>query len=159
MEASFPPDEHRPYEEQKALLSRAEYRIYVWEEAGEICGFAAVWALGAFFFLEHLAVAEAVRNAGIGGKLLRAVCAGANNRVVLEVELPASELCRRRIGLYERCGFCSNEYDYTQPPISKGKAPVPLRIMTYGSAVCEEEFRAIRDVLYSCVYQVKEKLE
>lgn len=153
MEESFPSDERRPYEEQKALLSRPEYRIEVWEEDGCICGFAAVWELDGFLFLEHLAVNPKDRNCGIGAKILQELLAKEMLPLCLEVELPETELAARRIGFYERNGLCYNEYDYTQPPISKGKEPVPLRIMTSGGTVTEDEFIRIKQFLYKRVYR------
>ena len=74
-------------------------------------------------------------------------------QICLEVELPEDELTRRRIGFYERNGFVFNEYPYIQPPISKGKSPVPLRIMTYGEAITRETFEAMKNVLYRSVYK------
>ncbi|MBQ3055794.1 MAG: GNAT family N-acetyltransferase [Oscillospiraceae bacterium] len=155
MEASFPTDEYRPYTEQKALFSREEYRMYGMVEAGEICAFAAVWELGEITFLEHLAVAETHRNRGLGAALLQDLAACANGTICLEVELPETDLSRRRIGFYERCGFSFNEYDYTQPPISKGKSPIPLRIMSHGGPLSEMGFHHVRDTLYRTVYGVK----
>lgn len=153
MEESFPSDERRPYEEQKVLLSRPEYRIEVWEEDGCICGFAAVWEFSEFTFLEHLAVDAACRNRGIGGKLLSGLLSKSKKTLCLEVELPETELAARRIGFYERNGFCLNEYPYSQPPISKGKQAVPLMIMTSGRTVTADEFAQIKQILYTRVYQ------
>ena len=155
LEESFPSDERRPKNGQKALFSKEEYRMYGVKENGTLCGFCAVWTFPEFLFLEHLAVTETHRSRGLGAAMLRELCG--MGRVVLEVEPPETELARRRIGFYERCGFFYNDYDYTQPPIFEGKQPIPLRIMTYGGAVCEAEFCAIRDVLYSRVYHVKEE--
>ena len=155
MEASFPNDEYRPKAEQEALFSREEYEMYGVEEDGKLCAFAAVWELGEVTFLEHLAVEGSQRNRGLGAKLLSDLSQVVKGRLVLEVELPETELAKRRIGFYERCGFCYNDFDYTQPPISKGKAPVPLRIMSYKNPLSEEEFATVRDTLYARVYGIK----
>ena len=70
MEHSFPLDEHRPYEEQEALLQREQYRIVgAMGERGELAGFMAVWEFPEFLFLEHFAVAETYRNRGMGPRL------------------------------------------------------------------------------------------
>lgn len=74
-------------------------------------------------------------------------------QICLEVELPEDELTRRRIGFYERNGFVFNEYPYIQPPISKGKSPVPLRVMTYGKGITRQAFEEMRKVLYRRVYK------
>lgn len=153
MEQSFPLEEYRAYEDQKRLLEDSAYRIYVAKENGKILGFGAVWQLDKWLFLEHLAVTPECRNRGIGGQLLGHF---AKKRCCLEVELPETELARRRIGFYERNGFFLNGYPYMQPSLGEGRSPVPLRIMTSGSTITPEEFAQLQRLLYSRVYGQKE---
>lgn len=154
MEQSFPADEYRPYEAQKALLSDPAYHIYVeTDEHDLIRGFIAVWDLNNCLFIEHLACAKEYRNNGLGANLLSFILEGSEKTVCLEVEPPESEINVRRIGFYERNGFIFNPYPYTQPVLAAGRSPVPLFIMTSGRAVKETEFIAIRDALYNRVYQ------
>ena len=148
MQASFPDDEYRPYEEQIALFQELEYRIYYMP-----AGFLAVWEFESFIYIEHFAVDPALRNSGTGSAMLQELVKQYQKPICLEVELPEDELTRRRIGFYERNGFVFNEYPYIQPPISKGKSPVPLRIMTYGSAITRETFEEMKEVLYRRVYK------
>ena len=75
-------------------------------------------------------------------------------RICLEVEFPDNEISRRRIGFYERNGFVLNNYPYIQPPISEGRNPVPLKIMTTDKGITEEQFNKIRALLYKYVYNV-----
>ena len=103
--------------------------------------------------MEHFAVDPKLRNSGTGSGMLQELVKLSKKPVCLEVELPDAELARRRIGFYERNGFVFNDYSYMQPPISKGKSPVPLRIMTYGKAVSQEEFEQIQKSLYQRVYK------
>ena len=115
MEESFPPDEHRPYKAQKALLSNPLYRIYVLEKGEEIAAFMATWNLSDFLFLEHFAVKPAHRNQGLGGELLAELSKIEGKRICLEAEPPETPLAERRIGFYLRCGFSQNTYPYHQP--------------------------------------------
>lgn len=155
LEESFPLDEYRPREEQLALLSNSRYHVLgVSTEEGALKALLAVWEFDTILFVEHFAVAPAARNGGLGSAALQELLHSTEKTVCLEVELPEGELPRRRIGFYERNGFVFNAYPYMQPPISKGKQPVPLRIMTYGRAVDEAEFCSIRDTLYTHVYCV-----
>ena len=154
MQASFPLDEYRPCDEQHALLADARYRLHTITENGHAVAFAATWNFDSFLFVEHLAVSPHCRNRGLGAALLARLQA-AHKRLCLEVELPENELSRRRIGFYERCGFTFNEYPYTQPPISRGRAPVPLRLMSTDGPLTPAEFTAVRDTLYHEVYHVK----
>ena len=149
MERSFPPEEYRPYDAQKALLSDPAYTIWCAREETEILGFAAVWELEGWLFLEHLAVAPERRNRGVGAALLGFL---AGKRCCLEAEPPETEIARRRIGFYERNGFFLNDYPYTQPSLGQGRSPVPLNLMTTGSAVTPEEFQKLKALLYARVY-------
>ena len=153
MQASFSDDEYRPYDEQLALFEEPEYRIYYMP-----AGFLAVWEFESFIYIEHFAVDPALRNSGTGSAMLQELVKQYQKPICLEVELPEDELTRRRIGFYERNGFVFNEYPYIQPPISKGKSPVPLRIMTYRSEITREEFQKMNEILYRRVYKCEARI-
>lgn len=149
MEQSFPEDERRPYTEQKALLDNPVYSIYIDNNEN---AFIATWEFENFIFIEHFAVKKECRNTGLGSKMLLEFIEKQEKTVCLEVELPEAELAKRRINFYERNGFFLNEYDYFQPPISKGKKMVPLMIMTSKNKVSEDTFKNLRNILYKEVY-------
>ena len=153
MQASFSDDEYRPYDEQLALFEEPEYRSYYMP-----AGFLAVWEFESFIYIEHFAVDPALRNSGTGSAMLQELVKQYQKPICLEVELPEDELTRRRIGFYERNGFVFNEYPYIQPPISKGKSPVPLRIMTYKSEITREEFQKMKEILYRRVYKCEARI-
>ena len=153
MQASFSDNEYRPYDEQLALFEEPEYRIYYMP-----AGFLAVWEFESFIYIEHFAVDPALRNSGTGSAMLQELVKQYQKPICLEVELPEDELTRRRIGFYERNGFVFNEYPYIQPPISKGKSPVPLRIMTYRSEITREEFQKMKEILYRRVYKCEARI-
>ncbi|MBQ6895574.1 MAG: GNAT family N-acetyltransferase, partial [Clostridia bacterium] len=103
MEDSFPEDERRPYDEQKMLLNKENYHIYVVKNTiGRISAFIAVWNFKDFIFLEHFAVDSSLRNSGIGSRVLKDIKSKYNKIICLEVEHPESEITRRRVGFYER---------------------------------------------------------
>lgn len=157
METSFPTDEYRPYEEQKALLENPLYHPYVLadEETGGLKAFIAVWNFTSFSFVEHFAVNPSYRNLGLGSQMLQELQSMLPHQICLEVELPETEMAARRIGFYQRNGFFYNDYPYMQPSISEGRNPIPLRIMTSGQAIALEDFLHIKEVLYTEVYKVK----
>lgn len=156
MERSFPEDERRTKEEQRALLDNPLYHLYILrdEVSLDVKAFVAVWKLDMVVFVEHLAVNPQFRNGGLGSLILKELMQIYDEKICLEVEPPIEEMAKRRIGFYERNGFFLNSYDYMQPPISEGRRSIPLLIMTSGSEVTEEEFGKIRDLLYSRVYQI-----
>ena len=154
LETSFPADEYRTYDEQKALLEHTAYEIYVLPDSDEttIKAFIAAWNFDSFALFEHFAVNPTYRNHGIGSKFLGELVRMFGKMVCLEVEPPNNEIASRRIGFYQRNNFFLNKYSYTQPPISPGKNPVPLLIMTYGRYINGTEFAKIKEALFTRVY-------
>lgn len=155
MEASFPRDEHRPYAAQRALFADPAYRVYAHYKGNDLLAFLAVWDLGSFAFIEHFAVKPECRGGGLGSRLLQELASLLNKPLCLEAELPDSDLARRRIGFYQRNGFCQNPYPYTQPALAEDQNPIPLCILTSPNPITEPEFLSIRNALYKKVYNVK----
>lgn len=154
MEESFPSEEYRSYDEQKALLNNPAYTIYVLNnEHQDIMAFIAVWEFDDFAFIEHFAVNPNYRNGGIGARVLNEMVELLSITVCLEVEPPETEMAKRRIGFYKRNKFFLNDYPYMQPSISPGKAAIPLLIMTTGGTVDEATFEQMKDTLYAKVYK------
>ncbi len=157
MEKSFPVDELRTYEDEKALLDIPEYDVYYLPEAdGGVLGFITAWKFKAFSYLDHFAVNPDRRNGGIGAGILNETVKTLGGLVCLEVELPETEIAKRRIAFYTRNGFYLNDFPYVQPPISKGRQPVPLQLMTTGGRISDGDFGAIKSELYRNVYKVPE---
>lgn len=156
LEESFPKDEYRSYEGQKKLMDEPAYTVYGCRDAEnrKLLAVLTAWEFDGFIFFEHFAVTPGSRNTGIGGRMLCDLLRRLKKPVCLEVELPKTTLSGRRIGFYERNGFCLNPYPYWQPPIEKGRNPIPLRLMTSGRPVTQEEYEQIKKILYTKVYQV-----
>ncbi|MCI5751007.1 MAG: GNAT family N-acetyltransferase [Oscillospiraceae bacterium] len=156
MEKSFPTDERRPYSKQKALLDDPLYSIYgVKSDSGDITAFITVWQFESFAYVEHFAVDPDCRGSGIGSAVLKEIVSELSCLVCLEVELPETDMAKRRIAFYERNGFVTNDYPYIQPPYSEEQSPLPLIIMTSGRTVSEDEFKEMKGLLYKNVYKVK----
>ena len=96
MEESFPIDERRTYEEQKALLNNKLYSIYILSdiENDNIKAFIAIWQFDDFAFVEHFAVSSSYRNGGIGALILQEVQKLLSCMICLEVELPEEEMAK-----------------------------------------------------------------
>ena len=156
MEESFPRDERRSREAQRKILDVSWYHLYGYRAHGELMAFLAVWEFDTFLFVEHFAVRKSCRNGGLGAVLLTQLTTQSRKPVILEVELPTGELEARRIAFYERNGFYYNDYFYMQPPIAEGRNAIPLRLMTTGGPLDEEEFSRMQRLLYKNVYGVPE---
>ena len=156
MEEAFPIEEFREYERQKALLDKDDYFLYVCKNSrNEILGFISFWKLDGFYYGEHLAVTEKGRNGGIGSFIFNWCLEHRKGKHVLEVEVPDEEIKKRRINFYKRLGFYYNEYEYIQPPMRKTTEPIPLMIMSYPTALSEQEFEHCRDQIYKVAYGYK----
>ena len=154
MEESFPKDEYRSRENQKALLSVPEYHLYCKRIDDKIAGLLAFWDLGEVIFIEHFAVKKELRNKGLGKEMLGELLTEKKAIFCLEVELPQNETARRRIAFYERMGFHFHNFPYVQPSMDQGREPIPLRIMTNSPFLSKDEFEKLRDLLYKKIYKV-----
>lgn len=149
---SFLKVEFRSYEAQKRLLKKDSYQILFCFIGDKIVGVMALWNLEDFWFIEHFAVTTALRNKGIGKKMLDFVKLSFEKYVILEVELPYNEMNKKRIGFYQRNGFLYNDYEYYQHPLNKGDKPLPLRIMSFPNEINKEQFDKVAETLKVNVY-------
>ena len=83
----------------------------------------------------------------------------AEKMIILEVEPPTEEIAVRRVRFYERNGFFFNDYPYIQPSMGEGRKETPLFLMSTERKIDEEEYRMIRNTLYTKVYGKKDVLE
>ena len=153
MQDSFPNDEYRFKDEQKALFGIENYAVYLAKDGAKTIAFLAVWEFLDFIFLEHFAVDKSYRGKGIGSEMLTNLASIYDKPICLEVELPDNQIAINRIEFYKKNGYFYNEYEYYQPPISRGKNPVPLRIVSYKKPLDKLEFVAVKDTLYKLVYK------
>lgn len=152
IEESFPIDEYRPYEAQRALLLNRHYKIFVYEEDHEIAGFFAAWEGPGFIFIEHFAVKASKRNGGLGSRLLKAFIKQQTKPIVLEIEPPEGGIEKRRVGFYERNGFDLNQWSYVQPALAKGQSPVPVVLMSYPGPLQEQSYESFKNWVFEHVY-------
>lgn len=155
MEKSFPSIERRTYEEQLSLLEDENYKIIgLKDNQNKVLAFIAMWQFEDFNFIEHFAVDDTLRGHGMGTYILNeCLKIMGDKKVILEVELPEDDICKRRIGFYKRCGFSFNSYNYLQPSLQEGYPLLPLRIMSYPEILNETDFYKFRDVVYKKVYK------
>ncbi len=92
-------------------------------------------------YIDHFAIALKQRNKGIGKLILNKFIERSNKSIILEVELPTSNINKRRIRFYERVGFKLNQHYYEIPPIKEDQSPLQLSLMSYPNFINEEEVR------------------
>lgn len=154
MKQSFPVDEYRDLAELRRFAdTNPLFTVTVIFDGKEAVGFIGYWQLDDFVYIEHFAINPSMRNRNYGSRSLRQFCTEAKRPVVLEVELPETELAKRRIGFYERNGFILWPDRYIQPAYKPESASLEMRIMAYG-AMQASDFGRVRDLLYTNVYGV-----
>lgn len=149
---AFPENEHRSREDHKALLNNPIYQLNYIRENQQVLGFWSLWNIGAFSFMEHLALDNSCRGKGYGTKVFEILFSSLDRPLILEVERPDTEEAQRRIALYQRLGLHLNLYDYYQPPLQPGFEPVPMYLMSWPEPLEEDAFNTVRERLYDIVY-------
>src|SRR5699024_9780780 len=152
LEEAFPPSERRTKADQKKLMDLEEYSIFGLKERGNLIGFVAEWEGPEYRFVEHFVVDEAFRGNGVGSGLLNDYHDLSDKPVILEVEPPENDVQKKRIKFYEKNGYHLSEYSYVQPTINADIKGVPLVLMSYPDRLNDDLFLALKDWLFSTVY-------
>lgn len=154
-EAAFPKFERRPWPQQLLLLKEKKLRLLQLVYEGQFAGFVFYWQLSEYILIEHFAIIEALRSKGIGSIVIQHM-AGVAKFIVLETE-PADHGpdAVRRIDFYEKLGFITLPYPYSQPPYADGYPAQKMSLMqnkphTGGAA----EFEKLKQEIYATVYGV-----
>lgn len=158
MECSFPPEEHRPLDELRQYTDhKSHFHVHIITCDQVPAGFITCWDFGHFRYLEHFAIDPAYRNGGYGKQVLELLCRESDLPIVLEVEMPETEMARRRIGFYQRAGFQLWTKPYKQPPYRDKDGYLPMLLMVHGPMDCEKDFETVQWQIYQEVYHVKER--
>lgn len=152
---TFPQEECYPYAYHQKAFQREDLfgRKYIVD--GEIKAFTTGFRQKGYLFLDYFAVDKNLRGHGLGGQFFKQVIESANCPVIIEVELPETDIAKRRIGFYQRLGFQLNTFTYRMPLISDGFGDTPLYIMSYPNPIPDNDCQALVNDIYQNVYRVK----
>lgn len=118
-----------------------------------LVGYVCYWEFEKFLYVEHFAISKEMRGTGVGSKFLKEFSENSTKPIILEVELPETEIAEKRIKFYERLGYVVNHYPYTQPAYQPESNPVDMFVMSYGSSLSETDFndytKKIKKVVYN----------
>lgn len=140
---SFPGKERRGETQMIAALADPDFRADAIRRRGRTVGILFHWQYGDTSYIEHLAVAPALRGQHIGADVLTDFCRG--RRVVLEIDPPETEIARRRQCFYERVGFVVNPHLYIHPSYGDPEQPHRLVLMSYPAPLTNDEARGFAD--------------
>ncbi|MDR2911369.1 MAG: GNAT family N-acetyltransferase [Bacteroidales bacterium] len=138
---SFPPEERRRLNTQRKIMNHRQYHFELITDNNMFVGFILWWGFNDVRYIEHLATMPHLRGKGYGQRILNSFITASNIPVLLEVEHPADNISRRRIGFYQRAGFVLNEHKYSHPPYKKGGQYVSLMLMTCPDAITGEQLK------------------
>lgn len=140
---AIPANERKPEGELQSLLSRKEYRVFLWEEDRRILGFAILYRSteNPCALLEYMAVDRRFRGAGIGSRILAElwspeVLGRETDICLVEVDAPGerhadSEIRRRRQDFYRRNGcYLIQDLSYILPLPFQGDPP-DMQLMSF----------------------------
>ena len=147
---SFPFHEQRTFDSQRAILHCAEYHFDLIEEDGEPRGAILFWETADFIYVEHFFIFPEWRGGGIGSRTLE-VLKSRGKTVILEIDPPRDEVSVRRLGFYERAGFCKNAYSHVHPPYHIGAAGHELVVMTAPAPIDKNRYDAFAAYLKDVV--------
>ena len=128
-ERSFPANERRTREDHQRALGDAAFHACAAVENGQLIAIAFYWQTAEFTYLEHLAVNSAMRGTGCGTRVLQALLDETQSPLILEIEPPEDDVCRRRKHFYERLGLVMGDFPHWQFPYQPGTEGAPLCIM------------------------------
>lgn len=138
-EKAFPKEERRSINDQKKIFKNKKYHFEVIVDKELFVGLLFWWEFRDLRFVEYFATSEKVRNKGFGQRILYEFINRSVKPIVLEVELPSSEIRQRRIGFYERIGFHLNPHNYEIPPMEEGGEALELLIMSFPNEISQGE--------------------
>lgn len=155
---AFPPEERRSEWIDEGTISsfieeKDDFNIIIASIDDSFVGFLSYWHFKEYIYIEHFAVEKSNRGKGIGKKILQHVIENICGNIILEVELPNSDISKRRVNFYKNEGFVLwQSIEYIQPAYSEGQAPVPLMLMTNGdmllSSAEDEKILEIKNRVY-----------
>lgn len=151
---AFPEDERRDTAAQRANVdSNPCFHCCLAEDDGRPIGLFCYWDFGSFCYCEHFATDPFLRNRGYGSQVLRSAIERIGRPLVLEVEMPADNMSRRRIGFYRRHGLhLWEDVEYVQPPYRDGGNSLPMMLMATDGLDAGRDALWIRCNLYRHVY-------
>ncbi|MGI9530545.1 GNAT family N-acetyltransferase [Lutimonas sp.] len=138
-ENAFPEEERRSIDSQVKLFTNTNFHVDVIVEKDLFIGLFFWWEFDDVRFVEHFAIAEGARNKGFGKLILEQFIDKSQKPIILEVELPNSDLEQRRIRFYQKTGFHLNSHEYKIPPMEEGGESLQLLIMSYPDPISKSD--------------------
>jgi len=152
---AFPLEERRDIDKLKRMIpEKTEMFFNAIECDGKLAGLFIYWDLKDFYYMEHLAIFESMRNLKIGQQVLDYVARNLCGLRLLEVEPATDEITTRRVNYYKRNGYEILDTTFIQPSYREDKEAGSLWIMgNKGSERLQEFTERIKQAIYRDHYK------
>lgn len=158
LQTAFPEGEYRELEKQRGNTDNNPlFHNHVIYDKEVPIGIITYWKFEDFCYIEHFAVSPDQRNGGYGKKVLEHLSEIIRQPIVLEVELPTTEMSKRRIGFYERLGYKLIQESYYQPPYRKQDEKLPMYLMINDPHHKLKDTDLIKKTIYKYVYNTDDE--
>lgn len=149
-EKTFPEDERRNKEQFLAFSENYEVYVFGIKNDEKSIGYAVLWKVLDFYFLEHFEVFEEFRNQKFGSEILTEL-QEKYPKIILESEPETlNETAEKRIRFYERNGFSVIDKNYIQPGYEEAKREVHLYLL--GNFIPDDITKTV-DFIHKTVYE------
>ena len=151
-ESAFPDEERPPFGEIKKRNTDQFHFLVATLAEDEPAGILTYWTFEDFVYIEHFAIAEELRNQGLGKAIFLNFLSQQTQQVILEVETAHDEEADHRIEFYASMGLYQNTQDYWQPSYrGENRLVLPMLIMSKYE-LDDDEFAEIAHSLHQNVY-------
>ena len=138
-EDAFPVEERRSIEAQEIIMNNSNYHFDILTENDSFIGFILWWEFENHRYIDHFATLKQLRNKGYGKLILEEFMNKNKKPIILEVELPDSEINKRRVKFYQRIGLILNNHHYEVPSSEKRELPLELLLMSYPNSLSAKD--------------------
>ncbi|MEA5002168.1 MAG: GNAT family N-acetyltransferase [Christensenella sp.] len=155
---SFPAHEKRSLDDhRKAMDDPAFTCTGIWDEDGFV-GLLFYWTYTDGHYIEFFAISETRRGMQCGSRCLQAFLEK-HPVVILEIEMPVTNIARRRKRFYERLGFVASHQEHLHPAYTKDAAPYHLMILRYPKACSDAQYGTFYNFFSTRVMRYSEKFD
>lgn len=146
-QSSFPTNEKRTKENFSLILSGESCKLLLYTIDNKVAGFFVYWYFPNFIYIEYLATNPALRNQGIGSKMIKDFISSADKPLILEIDEMSDPISRRRHNFYTREGFILNSHSHTPTAYDNKSVKLNLHIMSYPNTLSNSEYNSFNDTL------------
>lgn len=157
LDSSFPSDELKTYPRLLSDFIFGGMKIFALGDDKTLSAVLTLWEFENFVFVENFAVKKELRNSGLGSKLIENLISHYSPKpVVLEVEVPETEIQEKRVNFYKSKGFNLSDTVYTQPPLRDEPSDIRLCLMYTGDNTNPSSLLSFKNQVFKRVYGLKD---